>query len=60
MVNVEELMDGLRKWKQGMSGKSTLKWHVSKAKPRLERIYDGSYSSELLFRSRSQSLEVNA
>ena len=34
---------GLRKWKQEMSGKGTLKWYLNKAKPRFERIYDGSY-----------------
>ena len=55
---VEE--NSLRKWKQGISGKSTLKWYESKLKPMAERVYDGSYSSELLFRSMSQSLEVNA
>ena len=29
-------------------------------KTRAERVYDGSYSSELLFKARSQSQEVNA
>ena len=50
---------GLKKWKQGMSGKSTLKWYETKLKPMAERTYDGSYSSDLLFKARSQSLEVN-
>ena len=51
---------GLRKWKQGISGKSTLKWYESKLKPMAESVYNGNYNSELLFHSRSQSLEVNA
>ena len=51
---------GLRKWKQGMTGKSTLQWYEHKVKPLAERVYDGGYGSELLFKARSQSLEVNA
>ena len=47
---------GLRKWR---SGKSMLKWYESKVKPMPERVYDGSFGSELLFKVRSQSLEVN-
>ena len=51
---------GLRKWKSGMQGKSTLQWYDSKEKPAAVRVYDGSFGSELLFKVRSQSLEVNA
>ena len=43
-----------------MTGKSTLKWYESKEKPASERPHDGSFSSELLFKARFQSLEVNA
>ena len=60
VVNEKVEEYGLRKWKHGIIGKSTLKWYESKLKPMAERLYDGSYSSELLFRSRSQSLVVNA
>ena len=49
----------MKKWKQGIRGKSTLKWYETKVKPMIERTYDGGYISELLFRARSQSLEVN-
>ena len=51
---------GLRKWKSGINGKSKLQWYESKVKPAAERVYDGSFGSELLFKVRSQSLEVNA
>ena len=59
---VREKMEefGLRKWKQGISGKSTVKWYESNMEPLAERIYDGSYCSEFLFKARSQSLEVIA
>ena len=43
-----------------MTGKSTLQWYEHKVKPLAERVYDGGYGSELLFKARSQSLEVNA
>jgi hypothetical protein len=57
-VKVKEI--GVRKWRQGMSTKSTLEWYERKARPMSERWYDGSWGSQLLFKARSQSLEVNA
>ena len=51
---------GLEKWKRGMVGKSTLHWYARKEKPEMERCYDGSPNSTLLFKARTQSLEVNA
>ena len=59
IVREKEEEYGLKKWKQGISSKRTLKWYEGKVKPMVERKYDGSYSSELLFRARSQSLAVN-
>ena len=43
-----------------MKNKMTLKWQESKKKPGNECMYDGCYSSELLYRAHSKSLEVNA
>ena len=43
-----------------MKNKTTLEWHVSKKKPGSESMYDGIFSSKLLFEARSQSLEANA
>ena len=51
---------GWRKWKKGMENKSTLKWYKRKERPMYVKHYDGGWSSELLFKSRSQSLELNA
>ena len=50
---------GLRKWRNGMENKSTLSWFRMKETPCYVKFYDGSWSSELLFKARSQSLEVN-
>ena len=52
--------NGVNKWRAGMRGKPTLKWYENKVCPEYECCYDGSYSSELLFKARTQSLEVNA
>jgi hypothetical protein len=51
---------GLNKWKQGVRDKPTLLWYEQKDSPRHERWYDGSWGSQLLFKARSQSLELNA
>ena len=42
-----------------MDRKNSLRWYKIKEKPRKESIYDGSYESTLLFKARSDSLEVN-
>ena len=44
----------------GMKNKKTLTWYECKRKPGRECVYDGVYSSELPFKARSPSLEVNA
>ena len=51
---------GLKQWKVGMQTKSTLEWYRRKECPKCEWWYDGSWGGELLFKARSQSLEVNA
>ena len=60
IVNVKVREYGLNKWKSSMDAKSTLQWYKRKCQPACEKLYDGSYGSELLFKARSQSLEVNA
>ena len=57
-MKVQEV--GLRKWKSGMERKSTLKWYGMKEVPKGVCYYTGSWGCELLFKARSQSLEVNA
>jgi hypothetical protein len=51
---------GRDKWKQGIMSKATLEWYEGKERPKCERWYDGSWGSQLLFKARSQSLELNA
>ena len=51
---------GLNKWKRGMNEKVTLEWYASKECPKYEKYYDGSVGSQLLFKVRTQSLELNA
>ena len=51
---------GLLRWKEGMAAKPTLEWYMEKPKPRHELFYCGDFASQLLFRARTQSLEVNA
>jgi hypothetical protein len=51
---------GKEKWKNGIRSKETLEWYVGKERPKCEKWYDGSWGSQLLFKARSQSLEVNA
>ena len=60
VIGMAVKMYGLQRWKDGMKSKMTLKWYKSKKSPGSEHVYDCSYSSELLFKARSQSLEVNA
>jgi hypothetical protein len=50
-------------WERGLEKKSTLVLYRNKKQPKKEDIYDGSwssYSSSLLFKARSGSIEVNA
>ena len=50
---------GLEKWKAGMEKKSTLKLYSNKVTPRKEVFFNGNWGSELLFKARSNSLEIN-
>ena len=51
---------GRWKGKNGMREKTTLAWYAKKERPMNEEWYDGSRAGQLLFRARTQSLEVNA
>ena len=51
---------GRNEWKCKMSGKSTLEWYRGKDRPGYESCYDGSYGSDLLFKARTKSLELNS
>ena len=50
---------GLLRWREGMASKSTLEWYMTKPRPRHELFFCGDFASQLLFRARTQSLEVN-
>ena len=43
-----------------INGKVTLEWYANRECPNYVRYYDGSVGSQLLFKARTQSLEVNA
>ena len=60
IINERVSRYGLNKWKSGISGKVTLEWYASKECPKYVRYYDGSVGSQLLFKARTQSLELNA
>ena len=51
---------GLEEWLRGVREKVTLVWYRGKDQPRYERLYDGSFGGELLFKARTKSLEVNS
>ena len=60
-VVVEKVQElGRNKWKSGMASKKTLEWYCLKECPTGVSYYNGSWGCELLFKARSQSLEVNA
>ena len=50
---------GLEKWRRGIEGKSSLLGYGMKKCPKREDFYDGSWTSSLLFKARSGSLEIN-
>ena len=50
---------GLKEWKQGMENMPTLSIYREKEKPQWEEFYDGTLGSEILFKARTSSLEVN-
>ena len=50
---------GLSKWRKGMERMNTLVWYRSKERPKYEKMYDGGFGSELLFRAKPKCMEVN-
>ena len=52
-------MNGLEKWKQEMEEKTSLEIYKNKEKPKQESFYNGSWESSLLFKARTNSLEIN-
>ena len=59
-INKKTRQYGLNKWKEEMRNKTTLQnYGEMKETPRKELFYDGSYGSSLLFKARTNSLEVN-
>ena len=51
---------GLAKWQEGMRNKSTLKWYRNKEKPEKIQFHVGDWSSRLLVKVRTGTLEVKA
>ena len=51
--------NGYEEWKNGMEGKSTLRWYKSKTNIKKEDWYKGNWGGKLLFKARSGTLEVN-
>ena len=49
---------GLKEWKKGMEKKKSLLYYANKERPNWEPIYNGTWESSLLFKARSNSLEV--
>lgn len=47
-------------WAENMRNKSSLEWYRCKQQPRREPFYDGSIGSELIFKARTKSLELNS
>ena len=43
-----------------MERKGTLEWYKEKEAPKYEEWYEGSLGGDLLFRARSQCMDVNA
>ena len=59
VINVSVQEYGLKRWMNEMKNKTLISYE-SKSKPKREFVYDGSYNSELFFKARTHSLEVNA
>ena len=59
-VHIEKLakQKGLEKWKRGMERKESLTVYRNKEKPQRENGYDGTWQASLLFKARSNTLEV--
>ena len=52
--------NGKQKWKEGMERKSTLKWYMRKEDPEAITWHKGDSGSKLLFKARTNTLEVNS
>ena len=52
-------INGLNKWKEEMEGKTSLEIYKNKDNPKKENFYNGSWESSLLFKARTNSLEIN-
>ena len=50
---------GLNKWLNGINNKSTLSMYSGKHMPKREVFYNGNWGSQLLFKARTNSLEIN-
>ena len=49
----------MAKWRIGLERKATLKLYRTKKTPKSELFYNGSWAGQLLFKVRTNSLEVN-
>ena len=52
-------VNGYQDWKKGMEGKSTLRWYRNKKMIGREEWYQGDWAGKLLFKARSDTLELN-
>ena len=51
-------MVAVKKWREGMEAKVTMRWYTSKLFP-MKKTYDGSWGRVLWFRVRTDWLEIN-
>ena len=58
-INAKVQEIGLKKWRDGIAMKETLNWYSYKQCPKQEIFYNGDEGSSLLYKCRTQSLEVN-
>ena len=59
-INTLVQKKGIQVWKQGIDKKKSLRWYKEKEKPRKENFYNGDWEAKLLFKARSNTLEVNS
>ena len=50
---------GLAKWRNGIESKVSLGLYAIKPQPKMEFFFDGNWASTLLFKARSNSMEIN-
>ena len=51
---------GLDKWRHGIQGKVSLRNYSLKLEPSKEKFYNGNWASSLLFKARTNSLELRS